>query len=183
MEQKFKVGDRVRVIDHRPSDAEKGYWNSCMNACLGKEGVIKSINGNIRVEFPGGDFWWYKPSWLTLVESDDKPQPRFKPGDRVRLKPDTAVPLYLRALEQEILVVEEYDKSDNTVKAGGRWLFAGWLEHVEDETHDSLSSPLRAIGMTTAELISSMFVPRQPQSTSKLPLINTNKLLTTIKLD
>ncbi len=72
MEQKFKVGDRVRVIDHRPRDAEKCYWNSCMNACLGKEGVIKSINGSIRVEFPGGVFWWYKPSWLTLVESDDK---------------------------------------------------------------------------------------------------------------
>ena len=187
MEQKLKLGDRVRVIDHRPSD-QSGFptWNPKMDETLGQEGEIFEtwfVPDVFSVKFPNGRVWNFKRSWLMLVESADKPNPPFKPGDRVRLNPDAGVPLRLRALAHEILVVEEYDKSDNTVKVGDDWLFARWLEHVEDETHYSLSSPLRAIGMSTAELISSMFVSRQPQSISKLPLINTNRLLTTIKLD
>lgn len=117
----FKVGDKVRVIDHRPSDAEDLYWSSLMDAYLGKEGVAEAANGNIIVKFPDGDEWVYKPSWLTLVESEARP---------------------------------------------------------------ALSNPLRYIRKGAADVFDGSFAcPHRTPSTDKLPLIDTTKLLTSIKLD
>lgn len=116
----FKVGDKVRVIDHRPSDTKELYWNPAMDACLGKEGVVKRVNGNIAVKFPDG-YWWYKPSWLTLMESEARP---------------------------------------------------------------ALSNPLRYIRKGAADVFDGLFAcPHRTPSTDKLPLIDTTKLLTSIKLD
>lgn len=53
---------------------------------------------------------------------------------------------------------------------------------VEAENRPPLTSRMAACKATVGALCNG-FVPRQPQATDKLPLINTNKLLTTIKLD
>lgn len=50
------------------------------------------------------------------------------------------------------------------------------------EAENSPTCPMAA-RKTITEAFWDSFVPWQPQATDKLPLINTNKLLTTIKLD
>lgn len=56
------------------------------------------------------------------------------------------------------------------------------LKPVEAENRPSLTSRMAACKATVGALCAGV-VPRQPQTTDKLPLINTNKLLTIIKLD
>lgn len=180
----FKVGDRVRVIDHRPSNTGGFCWNLQMDAYLGKEGVVESVEGSIKVRFPDGDYWYYKPSWLIPVSSASKPEPPFKAGDRVRLRPGTPnLPLYGLGRMGQTFTVEKYDESDNTVKADGFWWCPYMLEHVEPESRPLLCRAPSSLSASTASLIASMFASRQPQMASNLPLINSTKLLTHIKLD
>lgn len=54
---------------------------------------------------------------------------------------------------------------------------------VEDETRLSLSRPMESIRKSTAETLCGLSAKPQPQPTAKLSLINTTKLLTSIKLD
>lgn len=183
MEHKFKVGDRVRVIDHRPSDAyELPNWTEEMDKTLGRIGVVKRRYGDIlHVSFPD-NCWHYKSSWLIPVKSDsnhDTPRPQFKPGNRVRVKPDADISLpYLNAMRHKDLTVELYDKSDNTCKAGGWWWKAEWLEPVDPEP----VRPARSLLESCIHSLISSVKAAQP-ITGKLPLINSTRLLTNIKLD
>lgn len=65
----FKVGDKVRVIDHRPSNfTEPPTWCELMDKRTGQIGTVtgKLIGGILTVSF--GDGWWnYRPEWLTPV--------------------------------------------------------------------------------------------------------------------
>lgn len=204
----IKEGDRVRVVDRRPdTSAPIPGWNPRMDKTLGAEGVVIECmtTGNfLRVRFPDGAEWTYKPSWLVPVDSASKPEATtnpFKPGDRVRVKPREWFDrqpektwrgghVYIeRGSAKESLMGREvtidcYDKYDNTYMADGVWWKAEWLEPVEAEIRPALFKPIGLISRATIEALCGMLVSRQPQPpTDKLPLINPNKLLTTIKLD
>lgn len=198
----LSVGDRVRVIDRRPSDAsDYPSWNPHMDKTLGREGVVvRNITSDCyRVEFPDGVSWSYRTSWLTLVESDSKPRPPFKPGDRVRVKPrewfdrqpeDTWRAGFVnigKGSEKETLMgremtIERYDKCDNTYRANDVWWRAEWLEPAEPGGGLGLAGLIGSI-RRNAEAVCGLSSPRQPQTTGKLPLINSNRLLTEIKLN
>lgn len=206
MAHEFKVGDRVRVIDHRPSDAH-GYpnWAEGMDKTIGKEGLITAImaSGIIKVRFSYNEkTWLYKSSWVIPVVSDSKPETSispFMPGDRVRVKPrewfdrqptsawrDGRVCILEHSCKEWLLgmelTVERYDKTDDTYMAGDYWWKAEWLEPVKLEVCPTLLAPLKAMDKTMAKVLGSFF-PQDPQITAKLPLINSTKLLTHIKLD
>ncbi len=69
MEHEFKVGDKVRVIDHRPAGAEEfPKWVHSMDECAGKTGVVIWANIFIQVKFDDGKVWIYKPEWIRHAE-------------------------------------------------------------------------------------------------------------------
>lgn len=62
----FKVGDKVRAIDHRPDNyLDLPTWGDSMDAHMGDVGtVIDIIAGKyLRVDFNGYS-WNYRPEWL-----------------------------------------------------------------------------------------------------------------------
>lgn len=208
MEHEFKVGDKVRVIDHRPS---RGVivWVYDMDACCGKTGVITKKNDNplwFRVKILGEENdWAFVPEWLTLVESGSKAdtaKPRFNPGGRVRVKsrewfdgqPEhTWRRGHVRinegsrkeSLMGRVVTIDKYDEEDNTYEADGIWWKAEWLEPVEAEIRPALSNPSKSISDATIAAISDSFASlrlRRPMH-SDLPLIRPTKFLTNIKLD
>lgn len=83
--------------------------------------------------------------------SDSKlktPQPPFKPGDLVRVKPYERVDTRgriceyvdgMRTMAEKIIVVDRYDASDNTIRAAGYWWMPDWLELVEGSASQSES--------------------------------------------
>lgn len=69
----FKVGDKVRVIDHTPESTAKCLWVDNMEPCLGKVGVVIDVTGvgTVRVRFDN-DWWHFDPAWLTPVIDIDE---------------------------------------------------------------------------------------------------------------
>lgn len=66
----FKVGDKVRVIDHTPLPSTLPViWVSAMNEYCGKIGTIGIIcqSGVINVVFDDDNDWSFDPAWLTPV--------------------------------------------------------------------------------------------------------------------
>lgn len=140
MEHKFKVGDRVEFIANDAPFRK------------GDVGVIIELRDDSRFQYKveaRGERNIAAELHLRLVGSDSKlktPQPPFKPGDLVRVKPSGAVdtvsgPLgYLgpmRAMAGKIIVVDWYDASDNAIKAAGWWWMPDWLELVEGSASQS----------------------------------------------
>ncbi len=71
MSHEFKVGDRVRVIDHRPSDASDLCWSDEIEKTLGQTGIVKHVfKGYVGVRFHDGDWYNYISSWLIPVEAE-----------------------------------------------------------------------------------------------------------------
>lgn len=71
----FKVGDKVRVVSEKPSDADTGPgWVSDMNKLLGQNGLVSYSGEYIRVEFEGPhDAWSWKPNWLIKETASPSP--------------------------------------------------------------------------------------------------------------
>lgn len=76
--KKFRIGDKVRVIGHRPSNANEGpVWVGQMDDYAGNAGeVIYATGSIIGVRFDDGDCWRYIPEWLEPVEPESE-APRF----------------------------------------------------------------------------------------------------------
>lgn len=166
MEHKFKVGDRVEFI---ADDAPFG---------KGDVGVIIELRDDSAYQYKveaRGERNIATESHLRLVGSDSKlktPQPPFKPGDRVRVKPYETVdtvsgPLsYLgsmRAMAGKIIVVDQYNASDNTIKAAGYWWKPDWLELVEGSASQS-ESPAASHPYKVGDFVRS--TSRHPESGS-----------------
>lgn len=197
MSHKFKVGDRVRVIGHRPSDASQRTWFPDMDRTLEAEGEVVFVGGGSDpcyfVRFASGRERSYRSSWLTPVDSDSKYEnvtKPFKRGDIVRVKSREWLishqsrpgPVSLTegklARCGQVLEVGFYDSSDNTYLCDGDWFKAEWLEPVDPEAVRSIQSRLESY---IHSLIPSAKAAHP--IASKLPLINSTKLLTNIKLD
>lgn len=199
MTHEFKIGDRVRVVNRRPEDCrDTPTWNPMMDETLGKEGIIADIIKDLesfRVAFSNGATWSYKPSWLVPAETRSetaKPNPPFKPGDRVRVKPLGYImehnrfgcPDGMRPLAGEIVTIGRYDPNDNSYSAAGYWWNPECFESVESEHTPELAVPMRSDGSASFEtLLGGLFPMPSSPSADKLPLIDPTKLLTTIKLD
>lgn len=209
MAHEFRIGDRVRVVDRRPSDAFELCWSSKMDATLGKEGVVTNFHpdGILRVEFHD-DWWHYKPSWLILVESTAKseaPNPPFKPGDRVRVKSLDELKEYPKDCNGDPIVgdltlqflgmtgacgkvftVSNVTSSGDFGLEGTPFVFSpGMLEPVESEAlskrPSSAAFAIQTLERSLRDLLGCS--PSSKADTAKLPLINSTKLLTSIKLD
>lgn len=209
MAHEFKAGDRVRVIDRRPDKTDTLHWDPLMDKTLGEEGVIDRLIENpfcFKVRFPEGMSWIYLPEWLLPVEAaakHDKPQIPFKPGDRVRVKPRGRFEKYPKNSYGDPVVgaltlcspgMTACCGKEFTVTSVSKGIYVGlretpfifsfdMIEPVEAEARPSLSGPLGSIRKSTAGVLGSLFAKPKTQHSDKLPLINTTKLLTNIKLD
>lgn len=201
MKHEFKVDDNVRVV--RRGAIEEG-WSIAMDKTVGEVGVIERIAGDclpphLRIHFPQFDeHWYYKPEWVELVGSTDNPP--FKKGDKVRIVKQREncfghSPVHL---DSTVYTIIDDDKSElpyRLISAGGAtwWCTAEQLELAEPvaESAPSLSSPMPTIGYDASSAIAAvmdsvrdLFAPSSSaQSTKNIPLIESTKLLTDIKLD
>lgn len=171
MEHQFKIGDRVRVMGSRPADwREPPVWAASMDGYAGKEGVVYLIGICVGVRFENGKCWNYKPSWLIPIPA--KEEALLKVGDRVRVVGND--PFFCKGAEG---VVDTVDPRDSicTYRVNGRWVDNSSIEPIHTET------PSRPSVVSAAKHF--LGIDRSKESTTKLPLINKTKLLTTIKLD
>lgn len=142
MKHKFKVGDRVEFIANDAPFRK------------GDVGVIIELRDDSAFQYKvetRRERSIAAESSLRLVGSDSKlktPQPPFKPGDRVRVKPCETVDIVsgplshfdpMCAMSGKIIVVDRYDASDNTIRAAGCWWMPDWLELVEGSAAQSES--------------------------------------------
>lgn len=176
MEHKFKIGSRVWVdtIRGREEGVVLSHTITFNTASYVVE--IKTKEGAYQ------SFTCFPPS-LTPVEAASEPEtPRrpFKPGDHVRVLSKEMIAAWrgeLRASPRmfdlcgKIITVEKHDPQDNTYKAAGYWWMADWLEPAE--MHNS-ATPFYTAPASQGTVVA---------APSELPLINTTKLLTNIKLD
>lgn len=174
MEHKFKVGDKVQVATF----AATRYGGKC------GEVFIVLPTGSVAVEFPDELPNLFNPSQLVLVEPGT-PRHQFKNGERVRVlssetisrKPhNLALPSAMLKLCDQILTIEKYDPVDGSCRAAGFWWAADWLEPVAPQSEAS-RYPIDPLYTVPASEGVAVF------PASELPLINTTKLLTNIKLD
>lgn len=66
----FKVGDKVRVIDHRPQiSALPVSWAPSMDKYFGEVGIVDEVYGCgvFKLAFADGSTWPFDPAWLTPV--------------------------------------------------------------------------------------------------------------------
>jgi hypothetical protein len=105
-EPKFKVGQKVKIV----ADLT-GWHGTCAMVC-----AVNECSGDICVLGDvAKEYRWYKPYQLELEE---KPQPKFKVGDRVQL--DQTAPAHSNKIGSivEVLENEEYSvKFDNHASA------------------------------------------------------------------
>lgn len=172
MEHQFKIGDRVRVIDHRPVDCYKHpVWTGAMDEYAGKEGIVEHLSEFfIDVRFETGVLYFYKPSWLEPIPAKDGPL--LKVGDRVRVVKDFA-----DFHKGDEAVVDKVDPGDPFLayRVNGVWVGKSRIEPICTE------SPSRPSVVSAAKRFLGIDCPKGPAV--KLPLISKTKLLTTIKLD
>lgn len=177
MEHQFKIGDRVRVIDHRPHDwAKRPKWVEMMDTTYGKVGTITDLRED-QLELRFDDRllpFWYRHSWVEPFPA--KEEPLLEVGDRVRLLCDT-----LSHSKGSIHTIERVDAADpaQPYRVGGWWCGKNQVELVGS----SSDKPARE-STSWIDLIQGLCGAGSPQeSANKLPLINKTKLLTTIKID
>lgn len=190
MKHKFKVGDRVRLI-RNSWGVRIGHSDVISNI---KDDTVALTNPPFNVELDA----------LELVEDKTaRYNNTFKPGDRVRVKPREQFDEYPKNSVGDPIVggltlyppgmtdccgkgftVESVDQAGHVGLKETSFIFSSeMLEPVEAEARPSLSAPLTGVIHCTAEALRGMFVYKNPQITDKLPLINTTRLLTSIKLD
>ena len=69
----FKVDDKVRVINHRPSNADQlPTWTDPMDSYAGKVGTVVRIADSIVSVRIDDNLWHYRPEWL-IPEPDHTP--------------------------------------------------------------------------------------------------------------
>ena len=169
MKHQFKIGDRVRVIGHRPADwFENPIWISTMDGYAGKEGVADIIGVYVGVRFKDGKYCNYKPSWLIPIPA--KEEALLKVGDRVRVLCSNS-----NRPAGTILSIDRVDSADMSLPYHAEnWWYS------KDQVELVAPNPLKSPPTFKSKCLS---VRPYPKSTTKLPLINKAKLLTTIKLD
>lgn len=176
MEHQFKIGDRVRVIGHRPTDlVGLPPWNSEMDKTCGKKGFIAGfLPHSICVRLENGGMWCYKPSWLKPLQAWQ--ESLLKVGDYIKVLRDKGFfPV------GTTLIIERVDSNNLGLpyRAGGWWFGKDDVELVTPSCFEPMRISTPYIYAKKGFWGASN--PKEP--TSKLPLINKTKLLTTIKLD
>lgn len=177
MEHKFKIGDRARLIRH----------DAPFLAGEIVEVVGFSPEGEPTVRTGERAHWVYSSS-LEPIESAPSSAPGIKAGDKVRVvrrgKPDD-VPSWNPSMDSTIgevgTVTEVCSGGYLHVKFddGQRWYYKPeWLEPVPPACVDGFSVIDSAI-----QAVRGMFAPRDKQPVPDVPLLESTRLLTTIKLD
>lgn len=72
--QKFKVGDKVKVVRKcRFQSPEVNVWSNYMDEYIGQEGIIIEIDYRygVDVEFQNGDDWQFPTQSLELVTDEE----------------------------------------------------------------------------------------------------------------
>lgn len=78
----LKVGDKVRIVRdvHRDASGNSYGWDSAIDALLGSEGVVTYVETlaqkMVRVQVPGGDFWYFGAEALELTGESVKMPPK-----------------------------------------------------------------------------------------------------------
>lgn len=75
--ERFKVGDRVRVLPKEQHRDKGGYdakphWNGGMESTIGQLGTVTDVDSHdlvVRVVFGNDAAWWYRHGWLEMDES------------------------------------------------------------------------------------------------------------------
>lgn len=177
MEHKFKIGDRARLIRHDPP------FNA--GETVEVVGFFTETHPVVRV---GERAAWVFSGSLEPIESAPSSTPGIKAGDKVRVvrrgKPDD-IPAWDSLMDSTIgevgTVTEVCSSGYLRVKFddGQKWYYKPeWLEPVPPACVDGSS----AIG-SAIQAVRGMFSFIDKQPVPDVPLLESTRLLTTIKLD